>query len=73
MPKETISKRQIESVKDSRGRITHWHCSACNWTTAVFPRASTAMALSVISDAFDAHDCATHNRAQLVPLREESA
>jgi hypothetical protein len=60
-----IPARKIESAKDSRGRITHWHCSECEWTTLHFPGPSSAMALKTISDAFDSHNCAPHKIAKL--------
>jgi hypothetical protein len=59
-----ISHRKIEAEKDSKGRITHWHCSACQWTTLDFPGPSTAMALKAISDTFDAHKCAKYKTAK---------
>jgi len=60
MSNVAISDRKIESGKDSRGRITHWHCSVCEWTTLGSPGSSTSMALKAISDTFDAHNCAKH-------------
>ena len=64
-----ISGRKIESAKDSRGRIIHWHCSACEWTTSHFPGSSSAMALKAICDAFDAHTCAP---AEIAKLRKSA-
>ena len=55
-----MSHRKIEAEKDSRGRITHWHCTSCGWTTLGFSGPSTAMALKAISDTFDAHKCAKY-------------
>jgi len=59
-----IASRKIEAGKDSRGRITHWHCSSCAWTTLGFSGPSTAMALKAISDTFDAHKCASYKTAK---------
>ena len=55
-----VPSRKIESEKDSRGRITHWNCTACAWTTFGAAGSSTAMALQAICDAFEAHDCKDH-------------
>ena len=60
MLNRAVPHRNIESGKDSRGRITHWHCSVCGWTTLGFSGPSTAMALKVISDTFDTHKCAKY-------------
>ena len=63
-----IPQRKIESAKDSRGRVTHWNCSVCEWTTLGFTSPSTAMALKAISDTFDAHNCANHKKGKRVRL-----
>ena len=60
VPSPAVPSRRIESEKDSRGRITHWHCSACEWTTLGAPGSSTSMALQAICDAFSAHKCKIH-------------
>jgi hypothetical protein len=62
----TIPARSIQAAKDSRGRVTHWHCSACGWSTADFVGSSSAMALKAISDAYDAHTCQKQKAAKLV-------
>ena len=66
MPASVIAHRKIEPGKDSRGRITHWHCSVCEWTTLGFPGPSTAMALKAISDTFDTHKCASYKAGKRV-------
>jgi hypothetical protein len=56
----SVPTRLIESEKDSRGRITHWHCSVCGWTTLGDAGSHTSMALQAICDAFGAHVCKKH-------------
>ena len=60
MLNRVVPHRNIESGKDSRGRITHWHCSVCGWTTLGSTGPSSGTALKVISDTFDAHKCAKY-------------
>ena len=55
-----VPSRSIESEKDSRGRITHWHCNVCGWTTLGVPSSSISMRLQAICDAFSAHNCKSH-------------
>jgi hypothetical protein len=62
MIQSEITHRMIESGKDPRGRITHWHCSMCEWTTLGSAGASPAMALKFISDTFDTHKCANYKK-----------
>ena len=60
MANRIVASRLIEPEKDSRGRITHWHCNVCGWTTLGGPRSSISMTLQAICDAYSAHDCKRH-------------
>jgi hypothetical protein len=60
-----VPTRLIQSEKDSRGRITHWHCSACQWTTLGAGGSSSAMALQAICDAFGAHVCKSYKSTKV--------
>jgi hypothetical protein len=60
MTNHVVPSRSIESEKDARGRITHWHCNVCGWTTLGIPSYSMSMRLQAICDAFTAHDCRSH-------------
>ena len=68
MPARVIVDRKIESAKDSRGRITHWNCTACEWTTQGFAGPSTAVALKAVCDTYDSHDCDDHKARK--PLKQ---
>jgi hypothetical protein len=65
MANRVMPHRKIESRKDSRGRIIHWHCSVCGWTTLGFTGPSASMALKAISDTFDAHNCSKFRSKKL--------
>lgn len=60
MTNRIVASRLIEPQKDSRGRITHWHCNVCEWTTLGVSRSSISMTLQGICDAFSAHNCKSH-------------
>jgi hypothetical protein len=65
MKNPIVSNRLIQSEKDSRGRITHWHCSACEWSTIGGAGSGSAMALQAICDAFSAHVCDSHKAGKI--------
>ena len=69
----SVPTRLIESEKDSRGRITHWHCSVCGWTTLGAPGSSTSMALQAICDALGEHNCKKHKLTKSAKSKNNAA
>jgi NAD-dependent SIR2 family protein deacetylase len=56
--------RRLEPMVDIHGRITHWKCSQCFWTSKLHPESTDMAPSPVTMHLFYKHYCEDHARSQ---------
>jgi CheY-like chemotaxis protein len=60
------SRRKLKPVLDLKGRITHWRCSKCRWSTPTRPEFTGLAPSGAVLEEFQRHSCQGHSKTILL-------